>query len=246
MKMSRQAGQYQRRNGQMAGSLSPEAGCSQGGGCNGDLCAEKWGTLFPQLFPSSPSSPCLETLVTSPLAQSLRVKVSPRKREQSWNKTSPSATTSSSLALRSRAPFYGFPRPAAGAVIEPPPSPAALVHPGGSFCVEGRSPAAGVSGVLRPLARSGGFAARSPPARGGAAGGRHASALRPSRSVVCPDAAPQRRWPGPGAGWEQGRNHRYTRAQGGLGKHQPGVSERAGGQELPPLPPQLPARGPAL
>lgn len=74
----------------MAGSLSPEAGCSRGGGCNRGLCAEKWGTLSPQLFPSSPSSPCLETLVTSLVAQSLRVEVSPRKWEQSQYTLSPS------------------------------------------------------------------------------------------------------------------------------------------------------------
>lgn len=59
----------------MAGSLSPEAGRSQGGGCNRDLCAEKWGTLFPplplQLFPFSPSSPCLETLCHFPVSTKL-------------------------------------------------------------------------------------------------------------------------------------------------------------------------------
>lgn len=74
----------------MAGSLGPEAGRSRGVGCNRGLCAEKWGTLSPRLFPSSPLSPCLETLVTSPVAQSLRVEVSPRKQEQSQNTPSPS------------------------------------------------------------------------------------------------------------------------------------------------------------
>lgn len=93
----------------MAGSLSPEAGRSQGGGCNRDLCAEKWGTLFPQLFPSSPSSPCLETLVTSPLAQSLRVKVSPRKREQSWNKTYPSVPPPARHLPCALSPLLQFP-----------------------------------------------------------------------------------------------------------------------------------------
>lgn len=219
----------------MAGSLSPEAGRAQGGGCNRDLCAEKWGTLFPQLFPSSPSSPCLETLVTSPLAQSLRVKVSPRKREQSWNKTYPSVPPPARHLPCALSPLYGFPRLAAGDVIEPPPSPTALMHPGGSFGVEGRSPAARALRVLRPqgrrmLARSRSFAALLSPCPGRRGWGTtrfHSGVFLEHR--LSRRSPAQRRWPGPGAGWEQGRNHRYIRAQGGLGKHQPGVSERVGG-----------------
>lgn len=59
---SPQAGQYERRTG-------PAAGSSQGRGCCRDPWVEKRGA------PSSPCfspAPCLETLVTSPLAQSLR------------------------------------------------------------------------------------------------------------------------------------------------------------------------------
>lgn len=165
----------------MAGSLSPEAGRSRGGGCNRGLCAEKWGTLSPQLFPSSPSSPCLETLVTSPVAQSLRVKVSPRKWEQSQNTPSLLCCHQLSASLRS-SPLFPSPRLAAGTAIHGPPP----THPGGSLSTQGRSPVAGVS-------REQGLGDNS------------------------------------SEGMEQGRTHRYTRAQGGLGKHQPGVSEHGGG-----------------
>lgn len=89
----------------MAGSLSPEAGCSQGGGCNRDLCAEKWGTLFPQLFPSSLSSPCLETLVTSPVSTKLEGQGLSKEAGAELEQNVPlRATTSLLLALRSQPP----------------------------------------------------------------------------------------------------------------------------------------------
>lgn len=186
--MSRQAGQYQRRNGHMAGSLTPEAGRSRGGGCNRGLCAEKWGTLFPQLFPSSPSSPCLETLVTSLVAQSLRVEVSPSKREQSQSTPSPSVLP----------PARRFP-----ALFPPFPFPFAFPSTGCRDCYPCPS-SSHTSGRF--------FEHPGQEPRGrGCPGSRGWGITRLSE------------------GMEQGRTHRYTRAQGGLGKHQPGVSERGAG-----------------
>lgn len=95
----------------------------------------------PSFSPSPRRLLALKHFVTSPLAQSLRVKVSPRKREQSWNETSPSVPPPAHrLPLRSQ-PHRGSLRPAAGAGIQPPPSPTVLLHPGGSES-EDRSPTA--------------------------------------------------------------------------------------------------------
>lgn len=121
----------------------------------------------------------LKHFVTSPLAQSLRVKVSPRKREQSWNKTSPSVPPLAHRSPLRSQPRHGSLRPAAGAGIQPPPSPAALLHPGGSDS-EDRSPHS------TGQERGGDLHPAFPTARGGEAGGQRASTpgqRQPSRST---------------------------------------------------------------
>lgn len=129
--------------GARQGASARRPGHSRGGGCNRGLCAEKWGTLSPQLFPSTPSSPCLETLVTSPVAQSLRVEASPRKQKQSQNASSPLVPPPARCSPTVSPPFPSPPpHLAAGTAIHPPSPP---THPGGSLGAQGRSPGAGVS-----------------------------------------------------------------------------------------------------
>lgn len=136
----------------MAGSLSPEAGRSQGGGCNRDLCAEKWGTLFPQLFPSSPSSPCLETLVTSPLAQSFEGQGLSKEAGAELEQNVPLCLYHQLVACPALSAPLRFPSSGCRGCDRTPPllrPPLSRIRAALS-CLEGRSPAAGVSGVRWP------------------------------------------------------------------------------------------------